>query len=41
MIQNELPERIAGFDLMTSLLEKGNQEGWSVYFLGAKEEVIS
>jgi len=41
MIQNELPERIAGFDLMNSLLEKGNQEGWSVYFLGAKEEVIS
>ena len=41
MIHNELPERIAGFDLMNSLLEKGNQEGWSVYFLGAKEEVIS
>ena len=23
------------------MLEKGNQEGWSVYFLGAKEDVIA
>ncbi len=40
IMKNPLPERIAGFDLMTSLMEKGNEEGWSVYFLGAKEEVI-
>jgi N-acetylglucosaminyldiphosphoundecaprenol N-acetyl-beta-D-mannosaminyltransferase len=38
---NEIPERIAGFDLMTSLLAKGNEKGWNVYFLGAKEEVIN
>lgn len=41
ILGNEIPERIAGFDLMAALLEKGNDEGWSVYFLGAKEEVIS
>lgn len=40
IIGNEIPERIAGFDLMTKLLEKANEESWSVYFLGAKEEVI-
>ena len=38
---DKIPERIAGFDLMKMLLEKGNQAGWSVYFLGAKEEVIN
>lgn len=41
ILGNGIPERIAGFDLMTALLAKGNDEGWSVYFLGAKEEVIS
>lgn len=41
IIRDELPERIAGFDLMKSLLEKSSHEGWSVYFLGAKEEVIN
>lgn len=40
ILGNELPERIAGFDLMNTLLAKGNEEKWSVYFLGAKEEVI-
>ena len=33
-----LPERIAGFDLMTELLNKGNSNGWNVYFLGAKKK---
>lgn len=41
ILGKQIPERIAGFDLMTALLEKGNDEGWSVYFLGAKEEVIN
>lgn len=41
ILGNELPERIAGFDLMNALLAKGNEEKWSVYFLGAKEEVIN
>lgn len=35
-----VPERIAGFDLMCDLLQRGNQEGWCAYFLGAKNEVI-
>lgn len=41
ILGNEIPERIAGFDLMTALLAKGNDEAWSVYFLGAREEVIN
>src|SRR6476619_6172887 len=41
IIRDVIPERIAGFDIMTMLLEKANQEGWKVYFLGAKEDVIS
>jgi N-acetylglucosaminyldiphosphoundecaprenol N-acetyl-beta-D-mannosaminyltransferase len=35
-----VPERIPGFDLMCDLLESGAKKGWSVYFLGAKNEVI-
>lgn len=40
IIGKPLPERIAGFDLMCDLLNLGNQKGWSVYFLGAKKEVV-
>src|SRR5699024_3656523 len=32
-------ERVAGYDLLLQLLERGNQAGWSFYFLGASEEV--
>lgn len=35
-----VPERIPGFELMCDLLESGAKKGWSVYFLGAKNEVI-
>jgi N-acetylglucosaminyldiphosphoundecaprenol N-acetyl-beta-D-mannosaminyltransferase len=35
-----LPERIAGFDLMTELLKRGNTNSWGAYFLGAKNEVL-
>ena len=41
IIGNEIPERIAGFDLMTSLLNMASKEGWGVYFLGAKEDVVN
>ncbi|MCQ6278674.1 WecB/TagA/CpsF family glycosyltransferase [Bacillus sp. EB600] len=41
ILGTSLPERIAGFDLMCSLLEIGSREGWSAYFLGAKEEVVT
>ncbi|WP_071461318.1 WecB/TagA/CpsF family glycosyltransferase [Bacillus massilinigeriensis] len=40
MLRTPLPERVAGFDLMVSLLQTGSKEGWSAYFLGAKPEVI-
>lgn len=32
-----LPERVTGCDLLIKLLEKGNQNKWSFYFLGADE----
>lgn len=35
-----LPERVAGIDIMTRLLEQGDRNGYSVYFLGASEEVV-
>lgn len=35
-----VPERVAGIDLMQNLLELSNQKGYSVYFFGAKEEVL-
>lgn len=34
-----LPERVAGIDLMMNILERGNQEGYRVYLLGATEDV--
>ena len=41
LLGKPLPERIPGFEIMTTLLEEGNRQGWSVYFFGAKEEVVS
>lgn len=35
-----VPERVAGIDLMTQLLEAGSKEGLRVYFLGARKEVL-
>lgn len=34
-----LPERVTGIDLMEGILERGDQEGYRVYCLGAKEEI--
>lgn len=36
-----IPERVAGVDLMTNLLEAAGQHGLRVFFLGAKPEVVS
>jgi N-acetylglucosaminyldiphosphoundecaprenol N-acetyl-beta-D-mannosaminyltransferase len=36
----EVPERVAGVDLMTRLLEAGGDERLRVYFLGARPEVV-
>lgn len=33
-------ERVAGYDLMLELLKKANQFSYSIYLVGAKEEVI-
>ncbi|MEK4947760.1 WecB/TagA/CpsF family glycosyltransferase [Carnobacterium sp. FSL W8-0810] len=40
ILETPIVERVAGFDLLTDLLEKANQQGSRVYFLGAKEEVL-
>lgn len=35
-----LPERVAGIDLMQNLVELSEKKGYSVYLLGAKQEVV-
>ena len=35
-----LPERVAGIDLMEHLVELSEQKGYSIYLLGAKQEVV-
>ena len=35
-----LPERVAGIDLMQELLKLSNQKAYTVYFFGAKQEVL-
>lgn len=35
-----LPERVAGIDLMQSLVRLSEKRGYSVYLLGAKQEVV-
>src|SRR4029079_17341899 len=37
----DVPERVAGVDLMVKLVEAGSGEGLRVYFLGAKNEVVT
>lgn len=32
-----IPERVTGYDLLLRMLEKGNELGWSFYFLGTDE----
>lgn len=39
-IGSKLPERVAGIDLMQDLVELSEKKGYSVYFLGAKQEVV-
>lgn len=35
-----IPERVAGIDLMAELIEYSAQKGYRPYFLGAKEEIV-
>jgi len=40
MLRKPLPERVAGIDLMFELLKEANDKHHSVYFLGARLEVL-
>jgi N-acetylglucosaminyldiphosphoundecaprenol N-acetyl-beta-D-mannosaminyltransferase len=39
LLGRPLPERVTGIDLMMSLLARGNERGYRVFCLGAREEV--
>jgi len=39
MLNEPLPERVAGIDIMYGILERGNKENYRVYCLGATEEI--
>lgn len=39
LLGRRLPERVAGIDLMTGMLERGRSRGYRIYCLGASEEV--
>ncbi|CEQ24393.1 teichoic acid biosynthesis protein A [[Clostridium] sordellii] len=41
ILNQYIPERIPGIELMVDLLEKANDNGYSVYFYGAREEVLN
>lgn len=39
-LKKPLPERVAGIDLMMDLVSLSEKEGYTIYLLGAKEEVV-
>lgn len=39
-LKKPLPERVAGIDLMESLIRLSAQKGYSIYLLGARQEVV-
>lgn len=39
-LKKPLPERVAGVDLMQSLVALSEKKGYSIYLLGAKQEVV-
>jgi N-acetylglucosaminyldiphosphoundecaprenol N-acetyl-beta-D-mannosaminyltransferase len=41
LFNTPLPERVAGIDLMESLVKLAAQKGYRVFFLGAKEEIVN
>jgi N-acetylglucosaminyldiphosphoundecaprenol N-acetyl-beta-D-mannosaminyltransferase len=41
LLRRPLPERVAGIDLFERLLDEGDRDGWSVYLLGARPEVLA
>ncbi len=40
LMGDPLPERVAGIDIMYRLLERASRKKYSVYFLGARKEVV-
>ncbi|SER70243.1 N-acetylglucosaminyldiphosphoundecaprenol N-acetyl-beta-D-mannosaminyltransferase [Gracilibacillus ureilyticus] len=40
LLNNPLPERVTGYDTMIQLLEKANQNHYSIYLLGAQQETL-
>ncbi|MBR9884886.1 MAG: WecB/TagA/CpsF family glycosyltransferase [Oceanospirillales bacterium] len=41
MLGHDVPERVAGVDLFHELLAMSARKGYSVYLLGAKEEIVA
>ena len=41
LLGRPLPERVAGPDLFSALIELAEQRSYSVYFLGARQQVVS
>ena len=41
LLGRPLPERVAGIDLFTNLVAKAARKKWRVFFLGAREEVVT
>lgn len=39
-LKKKLPERVAGIDLMQNLIAMCEEKGYSIYLLGAKQEVV-
>lgn len=39
LLGQKLPQRVTGIDMMYGMLSRGNQHGYRVYCLGAKEEI--
>lgn len=40
ILNKPLKERVAGIDLMVNLVELSHEEGYKIFFLGAKEDVV-
>ncbi len=41
LLNRRLPERVAGIDLMTGILERGATLGYRVFLLGARPDVLA
>jgi N-acetylglucosaminyldiphosphoundecaprenol N-acetyl-beta-D-mannosaminyltransferase len=41
LLGQPLKERVTGIDLFFGLLQRAEREGWRIYFLGAKEEIVT